>query len=355
MTQAVRNPFAMASRKFKKKGSCANAFYFGIIVFSVVALVGLICVYVFIPEGAGWSNWWPLPFDVNQSKQVMFVDQVPEIHALIVFLAATLVVISSGSYIQAFNDDPLLKRFKFFMWSLLYFVYSVGVCMSVVQSLKISISEKRPDFYARCYGMKPVKLSDANQVADAKVVFKVLDDLYTIKKSDKIATTDCLSFQTTDLQMDTDSPGNAAFGRIVLKDTDADSYLKFLNTEESKDERESEILDGRKSFPSGHSASAAWMATTTFLFTVWVIYKKRSVSSGILLIFTTIFVVYCGWVMYTRVADHKHHWWDVVAGCGLGVLFASVFFSLWAIFVAPQAPGKNDGKDDKGKVEVTVE
>eukprot|EP01083_Nonionella_stella_P269698 912772_1 len=112
----------------------------------------------------------------------------------------------------------------------------------------------------------------------------------------------------------------------------------FLDLKTSKDGRMHQIRDGRKSFPSGHSATSAWFATYTFLFTIWVILKKRSYVSGMLLAITMPFMGYCGWVMYTRIVDHKHHLWDVLAGCGLGVVFASVFFSLWAIFLTLPSP-----------------
>ncbi|XP_020283930.1 phospholipid phosphatase 1-like isoform X2 [Pseudomyrmex gracilis] len=96
-----------------------------------------------------------------------------------------------------------------------------------------------------------------------------------------------------------------------------DEYIRFYtctNTETSQ----WYIKDASKSFPSGHSALSIY----TSIFLVW--YLQNRLSKRTLLLkpwlqcFSAMWTVICS---MTRVADNRHHWWDVLAGCSIGFVF----------------------------------
>lgn len=45
------------------------------------------------------------------------------------------------------------------------------------------------------------------------------------------------------------------------------------------------------------------------------------------------FLLYACLCSLSRITDHRHHWWDVLAGAKLGVLFAAITVSLMNFFV----------------------
>ncbi|SCU95687.1 LAFA_0G01640g1_1 [Lachancea sp. 'fantastica'] len=71
------------------------------------------------------------------------------------------------------------------------------------------------------------------------------------------------------------------------------------------------LYEGLKSTPSGHSSFAA--AGLGFLY-LWQLRHTR-VSQWKHLWCPALCLV----VMVSRVIDHRHHWYDVIAGCGLGL------------------------------------
>jgi len=79
-----------------------------------------------------------------------------------------------------------------------------------------------------------------------------------------------------------------------------------------------DVVEARKSWPSGHATHFATAATYLTLFT-WDEWRSNdawalAVKGGI----TTLLAVGTGYVCYTRVADNRHYPGDVIAGALLG-------------------------------------
>ncbi|XP_018057000.1 PREDICTED: phospholipid phosphatase 1-like isoform X1 [Atta colombica] len=78
------------------------------------------------------------------------------------------------------------------------------------------------------------------------------------------------------------------------------------------------INDSKKSFPSGHAALSVY----TSIFLVW--YLQNRMPNRMLFLkpwlqcLTSMWAVTCS---ITRVGDNRHHWWDVLIGDVLGLLF----------------------------------
>ncbi|CAK1588634.1 unnamed protein product [Parnassius mnemosyne] len=79
---------------------------------------------------------------------------------------------------------------------------------------------------------------------------------------------------------------------------------------------ESDVIDGRKSFPSGHSSFA--FCSLGFI-SIWLYGKLRLIQSrGIVFIMCTLPLIIAAFISITRVYDNRHHWQDVVGGSLLG-------------------------------------
>ncbi|XP_011345499.1 phospholipid phosphatase 1 isoform X2 [Ooceraea biroi] len=79
------------------------------------------------------------------------------------------------------------------------------------------------------------------------------------------------------------------------------------------------IKDSSKSFPSGHSALSVY----TSIFIVW--YLQNRLPNRTLFLKPWLQCLAGMWAVVcsmTRVGDHRHHWWDVLAGNVVGLLFA---------------------------------
>lgn len=80
------------------------------------------------------------------------------------------------------------------------------------------------------------------------------------------------------------------------------------------------LLDSRKSFPSGHSSLSVFQA----IFTVYYLQMRfcRLTTN------TAMLIVQFGWLSWgifcsiSRITDYRHHWWDVLFGACLGIIFA---------------------------------
>ncbi|XP_046630468.1 phospholipid phosphatase 1-like isoform X1 [Neodiprion virginianus] len=78
------------------------------------------------------------------------------------------------------------------------------------------------------------------------------------------------------------------------------------------------VSDASKSFPSGHSI----LSTYTSVYIIWYL-QKRLPNRAL----TTLFkpwmqcLVLCWGIVccMTRLSDHRHHWWDVLAGIIMGI------------------------------------
>lgn len=76
------------------------------------------------------------------------------------------------------------------------------------------------------------------------------------------------------------------------------------------------IRDASKSFPSGHSSSSVYVS----IFMIWYLQKRiPNVRSVMALPLCQVLVAMWGIFCSTsRIIDHRHHWWDVLAGSIIG-------------------------------------
>ncbi|XP_044745669.1 phospholipid phosphatase 1-like isoform X2 [Coccinella septempunctata] len=85
------------------------------------------------------------------------------------------------------------------------------------------------------------------------------------------------------------------------------------------------ISDASKSFPSGHSSISVFAS----LFTAYVI-QTRLPSAATGRLFKPFLIAVClSWGILcslSRIADRRHHWWDVLSGTVLGIL-GVIFFT----------------------------
>ncbi|CAG9829491.1 unnamed protein product [Diabrotica balteata] len=82
------------------------------------------------------------------------------------------------------------------------------------------------------------------------------------------------------------------------------------------------LVDSSLSFPSGHS-SIAWYIG---IFSAYVVHvRMTTVNSGYIM--RPFLISFClTWSMVcslSRITDRRHHWWDVLAGTVLGIVFAA--------------------------------
>uniref|UniRef100_A0A7G3API4 Putative lipid phosphate phosphatase n=2 Tax=Lutzomyia longipalpis TaxID=7200 RepID=A0A7G3API4_LUTLO len=79
------------------------------------------------------------------------------------------------------------------------------------------------------------------------------------------------------------------------------------------------IRDTQKSFPSGHSSVSFHVA----IFLVWY-FQKRIPKLKCFLLIPFLQTLCFSWACFcsmSRITDHRHHWYDVLAGVCLGMLF----------------------------------
>lgn len=100
-----------------------------------------------------------------------------------------------------------------------------------------------------------------------------------------------------------------------------------------------DILDGRQSFPSGHSSAAfagmtflsLWIAGQT---AAWCFHAPRpsgSLRSSLMGNFavTLLPLVWASFVAITRIEDYRHHPEDVIAGSLIGIISAWIFYIMF--------------------------
>ncbi|XP_059609418.1 phospholipid phosphatase homolog 1.2 homolog isoform X2 [Phlebotomus argentipes] len=80
------------------------------------------------------------------------------------------------------------------------------------------------------------------------------------------------------------------------------------------------VRDSQKSFPSGHSSLAFFEA----IFLIWY-FQKRIPKLRCMLLMPLIYTLCISWACFasvSRMTDHRHHWFDVLAGVILGIILA---------------------------------
>lgn len=92
------------------------------------------------------------------------------------------------------------------------------------------------------------------------------------------------------------------------------------------------LLDSRKSFPSGHSSMSVFQA----IFTAWYLQIRfsRYTTSTTVLFFQFLAICWGVFCPISRITDYRHHWWDALTGSVLGVIFAALTVSLLIKFVS---------------------
>ncbi|EJD08574.1 lipid phosphate phosphatase 1 [Fomitiporia mediterranea MF3/22] len=103
-----------------------------------------------------------------------------------------------------------------------------------------------------------------------------------------------------------------------------------------------DILDGRKSFPSGHSSTAfatmtflfLWLSAHTVAWTFSAALPPRNpwiVTSRMGRVFITLLpLIFATWVALSRLEDYRHHKEDVIVGGLIGILCGAVgYLSYW--------------------------
>ncbi|XP_068083628.1 phospholipid phosphatase 1 [Anabrus simplex] len=88
----------------------------------------------------------------------------------------------------------------------------------------------------------------------------------------------------------------------------------------NKDDPYMDVSDSTRSFPSGHSSSSFYMS----IFMMWYIQVRVHPDVSYVLIpwLHCLFFSWCLACSLTRITDHRHHWWDVLAGSILGTIGA---------------------------------
>lgn len=130
-------------------------------------------------------------------------------------------------------------------------------------------------------------------------------------------------------------------GEVALPDSECQGVQPLAATDADKRHL---IDDGRKSFPSGHSAMSMFAATYAVGWIggryVWG-EQATDTSRAIGLLAGGLLLTTAGFVATSRFDDGRHNLTDIVAGAGLGVAMAS--FSYWRRFDGRGRPRRLDG------------
>ncbi|KAK9504474.1 hypothetical protein O3M35_010798 [Rhynocoris fuscipes] len=79
------------------------------------------------------------------------------------------------------------------------------------------------------------------------------------------------------------------------------------------------IQDASKSFPSGHAAFSFYL----FVFLAWFLQRRlEDVKPIVIITLQTIVLTWAIGCSLSRLTDHRHHWWDVLAGSFIGSFIA---------------------------------
>ncbi len=129
-------------------------------------------------------------------------------------------------------------------------------------------------------------------------------------------------------------------GEVALPDSECQGVLPLAATDAEKRHL---IDDGRKSFPSGHSAMSMFAATYAFSWIggryVWG-EQASDTSRAVGLLAGGLLLTTAGFVATSRFDDGRHNLTDIVTGAGLGVALAT--FSYWRRFDGRGRPRRLD-------------
>ncbi|GAB0086629.1 Phospholipid phosphatase [Sergentomyia squamirostris] len=88
----------------------------------------------------------------------------------------------------------------------------------------------------------------------------------------------------------------------------------------NKDDSRAFVRDTQKSFPSGHSTLSFLEA----IFLAWYLQKRIPKFKSLFFIplLQTLCLCWAFFCSLSRITDHRHHWYDVLVGSIIGILFA---------------------------------
>eukprot|EP01083_Nonionella_stella_P255230 876292_1 len=265
----------------------------------------------------GWSGWWPFPMDISGNQEQWTEFHYPELGRRKVQLIAAFVI-----SILAFLIKQSKSSAKYILSWLAFNTCTAFGFWVTFSAMKLIVNEKRPDFFARCYGL-PVVYFEENLAANAQA-FEYLDKMFfkKHKESDAITVKDCLDFQSHALTEISSLPKEPA-------GLDKVGYLTNLRT---NTRLESEIKKGFRSFPSGHWAGAVYYGTCCLLLTCWVIFKSKSKAIYGLIMLLVVFLTYNAYSMFSIYGDRRHHWWDMASAVLIAATYMGFQFAVWLAF-----------------------
>lgn len=108
-------------------------------------------------------------------------------------------------------------------------------------------------------------------------------------------------------------------------------------------------IDSSRSFPSAHASLSVYCG----LFVAWYL-QRRAFSwhnRSVLLIplLQVLCLVYAAACSFTRMTDHRHHWWDVLIGVSMGII--TVFYTVLVLcknFIQPAVVSTSDISSSDG-------
>eukprot|EP01083_Nonionella_stella_P179973 640478_1 len=356
----------------------------------VVGLVHTFCIamFLFVKLSGKDANWTDTGFPSENNAyrmEPLMAEHESDGRSVVLVILFSATVLIIGTCLSGKRGDSISARFSMFLRVAMYFVFAFFGMFLLVASLKVICAEKRPDFYARCFGMSEVPLNDdfvpgirfghkesdyrekKAAIVELKKYFDsfwkqpVDDDVHPIVSTitnyplglsppsydDSMIMEKCVWFQNymfqkiTDLDTLKNDFGNRT--GFTLKNI-AEPALGpdyFLRLAEPKPQRMKIITKGRVSFPSSHSSNAAFMGTMTLFFVIWIFKTKHisKLASIPLLIALAVCVGYNMWVPISRSVDHRHFSWDIVTGLLTGVSFACLYFAVWAKYPVQKDAG----------------
>lgn len=86
------------------------------------------------------------------------------------------------------------------------------------------------------------------------------------------------------------------------------------------------VRDSSKSFPSGHSSISFFSA----IFMMWYLQNRipKIRSYFTILFLQALCLTWACFCATSRISDNRHHWWDVLAGSIIGIIFATLTVSV---------------------------
>jgi len=177
-----------------------------------------------------------------------------------------------------------------FHQSIMGFCVSVALTMFVTSLIKVSVGRYRPDFISRC----KVNVTKVEEIYDS---YKISSEIN--------------------------------FGPRNL-----------YNTSICTNPDTGVINEGRKSFPSGHSAFSFSTLAYLSLFLAGKIhlYDGNYIFWKLLLVLVPNLIAL--YIALTRISDYRHHWQDIVVGSLIGILFSILSYFYYFPYLNSTEPYK---------------